>query len=97
MDSTTLDEVSIFNVARLIAFPEARRFYLDQTCRADQALRERVETLLRAYDQEPGFLEAPATEIRAIHDAPVREGPGTVIGPYIQGVRPSFKFSDRSN
>jgi serine/threonine protein kinase/WD40 repeat protein len=82
LDSTNPDEGAIFNVARLIPFTEVRRAYLDQSCAGNEALRQRVEALLNAYDQEPGFLEVPVTEIRAIHDAPVCEGPGTVIGPY---------------
>ncbi len=38
--------------------------------------------LLRAHDNEPGFLEAPLTEIRAVRDSAVSEGPGAQIGPY---------------
>ncbi len=82
MDSTNPDEVSIFNVARLITGPEERRLYLDLACGGDQGLRARLEVLLRAHDDEPGFLEAPATEIRAVRDSSVGEAPGAQIGPY---------------
>jgi serine/threonine protein kinase/tetratricopeptide (TPR) repeat protein len=82
MDSTKPDEVSIFNVARLIPFPEVRRSYLSQSCAGDDSLRERVEVLLRAYDADPQFLEAPVTELKSGRDSIIGEGPGTRIGPY---------------
>jgi WD40 repeat protein len=40
--------------------PEARARYLDATCGADLALRQRLEALLRAHDRSGGFLETPA-------------------------------------
>jgi serine/threonine protein kinase/tetratricopeptide (TPR) repeat protein len=82
MNSTKPDEVAIFNVARLIPFPEVRRSYLDQSCAGDEGIRERVEILLRAYDLDPDFLEAPATGLKAGRDSNIGEGPGTRIGPY---------------
>jgi len=82
MDSTKPDEASIFNAARQITDPEGRRSYLDQSCTGAQGLRARLEALLRIYDEERSFLEAPADEIRAVLDAPVCEGPGAQIGPY---------------
>ena len=50
------------------AFPTqtARTEYLDQVCAGDQALRERVEELLRVHEQEQSFLKSsgdpPPTE-----------------------------------
>ena len=82
MDSTKPDEASIFNVARRIADPEVRRLYLDQSCAGDQGLRARLEALLRVHDEERGFLEAPAEDVRAVRDSSVSEGPGAQIGPY---------------
>jgi len=76
------DEVSIFNVARRIAIPEERRLYLDSACAGNQGLRARLEALLRAHDDERGFLEAPLTEIRAVRDSSVTDAPGAQIGPY---------------
>ncbi len=81
MDSTSPDEVSIFNVARLIAIPEERRLYLDSACAGNLDLRARLEVLLRAHDEEPAFLELPLTEVRAVRDSSVSEGPAQ-IGPY---------------
>src|SRR5262245_8008458 len=55
-----LSEEAVFQVARRIDPPDARRLYLDQACGSDADLRARVDALLRAHDEEPGFLERPA-------------------------------------
>jgi WD40 repeat protein/serine/threonine protein kinase len=75
------DEETIFNVARHINAPEARRLYIEQSCADDPVVQERVEALLQVYDQEQGFLESPAEGILAA-DQFVGEGPGSQIGPY---------------
>jgi serine/threonine protein kinase/tetratricopeptide (TPR) repeat protein len=83
MASEKLDEKAIFNVARKIDFPDARAEYLHQVCGADQNLFERVETLLRAYEEQASFLESPpAGSAPPTRDQPPLEQPGTVIGPY---------------
>src|SRR5262249_11102590 len=53
-------------------------------CGADQALRQRVEHLLKVQPKAESFLERPFAEPEplATADDPVRERPGTVIGPY---------------
>src|SRR5262245_55302269 len=53
-------EEEIFNVARRIDQPDARRTYLDQVCGTDAGLRARVEILLRAHDGAKSFLAQPA-------------------------------------
>src|SRR5687767_9915501 len=53
-------EEAVFQVARRIERPEARRLYLDQVCGPDAGLRDRVDALLRAHDEEGSFLERPA-------------------------------------
>jgi tetratricopeptide (TPR) repeat protein/serine/threonine protein kinase len=70
-------EESLFDAARRIADPDRRAAYLRQACRGDAALRGRVERLLRAVEQDPKFLEAPAAELSAAADAP-----GRTIGPF---------------
>ncbi len=58
--------------------PEQRADFLASACGQDNVLRDKVEALLRAYDEAGGFLpEAPN-----IQYAPVCEGPGSVIGRY---------------
>src|SRR4029077_15072006 len=82
MASQILDEKAIFNVARQIGSPDARAEYLRQACRADCGLRERVQDLLRAYEEQASFLESPPLVGVATVDEPLRETAGTVIGPY---------------
>jgi tetratricopeptide (TPR) repeat protein len=78
-----LDEEAIFHAARQIRTPEGRRQYLAQCCGDDTALQARLEALLRVHDEEQSFLQSPVAELRATVDVlPVREGPGTVLGPY---------------
>ena len=78
-----LDEAAIFNAARKITELESRAGYLKQACGEDAALLERVGALLRVHDEEKSFLESPPPGLAANTDAPaIREGPGTVIGPY---------------
>jgi WD40 repeat protein/serine/threonine protein kinase len=63
--------------------PGRRRAYLDRACGDDSALRQRVEVLLHVAEQAGSFLEPPAPALVAtVDEQPLREGPGTVIGPY---------------
>jgi eukaryotic-like serine/threonine-protein kinase len=76
------DEEAIFNAIRLQDAPEARRAYLDEVCGGDQAVRARVEALLRVHDAERSFLATPAGAPSATVDLPHCEVAGVVIGPY---------------
>jgi WD40 repeat protein len=86
MTGEELDEKAIFNVARTIESPEARAEYVRQACGSDAALIERVQTLLRRYEEQASFLESPPAAIdggrTALFDQSIDEQPGTVIGPY---------------
>jgi serine/threonine protein kinase len=82
MTAPQLDEAAIFNVARQIQEPEARRLYLQQACADDSSLRARVEALLNVHEEERSFLEAPPLQMRATADSAISEAPGTQIGPY---------------
>src|SRR5262249_27388081 len=65
--------------------PAERAAFLDRACAGDVGRRARVEELLRAYQAAGNFLQGhpPPPELVATTDEqPVREGPGTVIGPY---------------
>jgi eukaryotic-like serine/threonine-protein kinase len=75
-------EEAIFDAARRIEAPEDRRSYVQQACGDDGALRARIEALLRVYHEERSFLHPPTAVFRAAAPSPVREGPGTRIGPY---------------
>ena len=59
-----LDEEAIFQLARQIDRPDARRLYLDRACGPDADLRARVDALLRAHDEDQSFLERPGTLLR---------------------------------
>jgi len=60
-----------------------RSAYLDAACGDDEALRVRVEALLKASEQVGDYLEVPAVDTNAtLDDPPLVEGPGTKIGRY---------------
>ena len=84
MSSQQLDEERIFHVAREISKPAARAEYLEQICAGDQALRERVESLLEVHEQEQSFLKSdPNHDSAETRDhPPTLEGRGTTIGRY---------------
>ena len=76
------EEKEIFNEARRIEAPDARRRYLEQACAADRDLLARIEALLRVHDSERTFQQSPAEWVRAGLADTLTEAPGTVIGPY---------------
>ncbi len=83
MANEKIDEKAIFNVARQINSPDARREYLGHVCGADHELLARLETLLLAYAEQSSFLEKPpAHELSPTIDQSLVEKAGTVIGPY---------------
>jgi len=71
-----------------------REEYLASACGDDAALRKEIEALLRAHDGAAKFLASPTagsladsaptadSSAAATLAAPIREGPGTRIGPY---------------
>src|SRR5262245_28762720 len=78
-----MNEEELFHQALARGSPEERAAYLEQECAGDPALRAAVEALLRANVGATGFLDQPAPVPVATGDEPpVREAPGTVIGPY---------------
>jgi serine/threonine protein kinase/Tfp pilus assembly protein PilF len=62
--------------------PQDQAAYLAQACQGKPELRDRVEALLRAHAEASGFLQEPSGNPAATTDEPIREGPGTVVGPY---------------
>lgn len=83
MSAKPLDEKTIFDVACGIESMDARNDYLKQVCGDNQALYDRVATLLRMREEEPGFLETPAPGLGAlIGSPPITEKPGMLVGPY---------------
>src|SRR6516162_6535507 len=58
-----IDEKSVFNNARRLGAHQERVAYLQQACGQDPEAMHRVLELLRIYDQEKSFLEAPAAPL----------------------------------
>ncbi|HJZ91412.1 MAG TPA: protein kinase [Gemmataceae bacterium] len=74
------DQVArIFDVAAELEAPADRAAYLDAACGQDRALRAEIEELLSHDRAARSFLGRP---LPATLDEPLREQPGTVIGPY---------------
>jgi serine/threonine protein kinase len=76
-----MNEETLFHVA-LEKPASARAAFLEEACAGDAALRQRVEVLLEAHAHPGSFLQQPCAAVTATIDEPIRERPGTVIGPY---------------
>ena len=76
-------EETIFEAA-LGMRPEARGAYLDQTCKDNPGLRQRLEVLLQAHEQADEFMAEPAAaSVETLHIAsPLTEKPGDKIDHY---------------
>src|SRR5262245_57066391 len=60
-----------------------REAYLREACGPDEDLRRQVDALLGKHAQAGSFLEPPdRSPVVTVDEPPIREGPGTVIGPY---------------
>jgi WD40 repeat protein/serine/threonine protein kinase len=84
MAAPTLTEADIFNTARHIPDPAARRQYVREACGDDGALADRVEALLRMHDEDATFLDSPVEEVRAWLGA-AAAGPPTLAAPEATG------------
>src|SRR5262245_47080465 len=73
---------TIFAQAIEIESAQERAVFLEEACGSDPGLRREVEQLVRDYFRAGDFRERPAADLVATALEPVREGPGTVIGPY---------------
>ncbi len=85
MNSVSLELRAIFWEALDHPLGPERQAFLDRACGTDEALRSKVEDLLRAHQDAGDFLEEPASTLTVTLDVfplPVAEGPGTSIGPY---------------
>jgi serine/threonine protein kinase len=73
---------SILAAAVEMESEEQRRQYVAQACAGDADLQRRVEELIENHFRAGSFLESPAADLATTVDAPLRERPGTVLGPY---------------
>jgi serine/threonine protein kinase/WD40 repeat protein len=73
----------IFNKAIDISNPTEQLDYLDKACAGDEKLRAEVEFLLESHQKAGSFLESPPIDPDVtLDEAPLTEGPETVIGRY---------------
>jgi WD40 repeat protein/serine/threonine protein kinase len=78
-----MTEQEIFVKVLAHSDPAARLACLEEACQDNRALQQRVEVLLKAYDQAGQFLESPAAGLDETKThQPLSERPGTVIGRY---------------
>jgi WD40 repeat protein len=75
-----VDESQVFAEALKRATPAERAAYLDAACAGDPGLRAGVESLLRAHDADPAFLEQPAGPPEPTAGLP--PGPAGEPGPW---------------
>src|SRR5262249_25480533 len=80
----TVDSIdSILAAAVEIDSDAERREFPAQACGGDEELRQRLENLIENHFRAGSFLEPPAqSPLMTVEERPVREGPGTDIGPY---------------
>jgi eukaryotic-like serine/threonine-protein kinase len=71
-------EREIFEQAIDIAAPNERAAFLESVCEGDDALRDRLFSLVSAYDEAGTFLPLTPKVDAAVRD----EGPGAVVGRY---------------
>jgi len=62
--------------------PQERTDFLESVCAGRPELRQRVVELLRAHEEASSFLAEPDGRLTAPAAGLIREGPGTLIGPY---------------
>jgi serine/threonine protein kinase len=68
MDKPPLTAKEVFDRAQELATREESQAYLDQACESNAELRERVEELLRAYDEAGTALDKPSTDAGVTSD-----------------------------
>jgi serine/threonine protein kinase len=77
--------MSLFGEAVEHRSPDERAAFLDKACAGDASRRARLEELLRAHQAAGNFLQGnptPSKPVATVDEPSVREGPGTMIGPY---------------
>lgn len=77
-----MDEEKIFHIARGIESPELREDYLTQICSGDQPLKERVEALLDAFENEQSLLKSKVVVEPTVEFSDARESVGTQVGRF---------------
>ena len=96
MNTGTQREEDLFDEARRLGDPDARRKFLEESCTGDTALRTRIEDLLNSESEAEQFFTAsgPALNLPPAPLAPtigaetsLGAGPATVVGEETIGTR----------
>jgi eukaryotic-like serine/threonine-protein kinase len=82
MSAKAADVKSIFGKAMDMQSSAQRAAYLEEACADNPQVRAEVESLLQASEEAHGFFAALGPCPVATVDEPLREAPGTIIGPY---------------
>ncbi len=82
MDKEPKDIKLIFSEALEKKTAKERSAYLDKVCGNDINLRNKIEALLKAYDESDDVPEAPIISQSTFDISPLTEGPGTKIDRY---------------
>jgi serine/threonine protein kinase len=77
-----IDEKAIFMAAMAMSDAKEREAYLQEACAGHPELLNRVRELLSAHEESRGPLDRRPAALGVTVDEPIREGGGTVIGPY---------------
>jgi eukaryotic-like serine/threonine-protein kinase len=62
--------------------PDQWEAYVAEACGADAELEQRLKHMLQVHREAGSFMEKPIVQPMPTIDEPIRERPGTVIGPY---------------
>jgi WD40 repeat protein/serine/threonine protein kinase len=62
--------------------PDQWDVYVSEACGGDAELEQQVRGFLQVHREAGSFLESPAAPLIGTIDSPIREAPGTIIGPY---------------
>ena len=75
-------EAALFQAAAQLT-GDARASFLDNACRGDTALRQRLEALLAAHEQTEGALAEPAAAVKATMKIQFTDSPDETVGQKI--------------
>ena len=78
----SFSEESIFDFARRISTDELRDEYLNQVCGENQQLRNRIDKLIVAHEQDSRLWDLGLSETGSTVDMPDDEAEGMVVGRY---------------
>ena len=98
MADKTNDIMHIFNEALERRTPEKRMAYLHQACGPDTELLDKVQALLKAYEEAEDVPDGPLVDAGPTLEAgPLVEQPGSIIGRYNRNTPSAAGWPSRSS